>query len=265
MAMRSILNLDINLGLFGFPVAVYKATNEPTEGIAFRQLHRVCSTPINQVKRCATCNADVPTSDLVKGYPEGTAFITITDDELKALKPEAAGIISIAGYLSHDEIDESFHVGSVYYLKPGGKDPTTFATWREGLEGRFAIGTVVMYGREHVVAIRAFDRLLALHMLRSKAEVRLAADVPGYDKVPTTARPEHVELMRQLIERESITFDDVVIEKDKYVTAVQELIESKRTGVPLAGRPAPPAPHQSADIMAALKASLAAPRKTRAA
>ena len=31
--MRSVLSLDINLGLFGFPVKVYKGTNDPNEAL----------------------------------------------------------------------------------------------------------------------------------------------------------------------------------------------------------------------------------------
>jgi DNA end-binding protein Ku len=258
--MRSVLNLNINLGLFGFPVKVYKATNDPAEGIGFRQLHADCGTPINQVKRCSKCEKDVAASELLKGYEiAGGKFVTFTEEEIKALKPEAAGTIKIEGYLAADEIDHTYQDGTVYFLKPDGKDFTTFTTWREALAGRWAVGKVVMYGREHVVAIRAVDRLLSMHFLRAHSEIRNIADVPGYETVPETANAEHLELMSQLVDQRTISFDDVVIDKDAYVLAVQALIESR-----IAGLPAPEqvefkaAVTPGANLLEMLKASLAA-------
>src|SRR6185436_2742011 len=84
--MRSVLALDINLGLFGFPVKVYKATNDPTEGVSFRQTHAACGTPIFQVKRCPKCEVDVPYADLGKGYELAPGnYLAFTEAEIKAL------------------------------------------------------------------------------------------------------------------------------------------------------------------------------------
>lgn len=258
-SMRSVLNLNINLGLFGFPVKVYKATNDPAEGVGFRQVHGECGTPINQVKRCSKCEKDVQMSDLVKGYEYGGTMLTFTEDEVKALRPEAAGTIKIEGYLAADEIDTAYQDGTVYFLKPDGKDFTTFTTWREALAGRWAVGRVVMYGRERVVAIRAVDRLLSMHYVRSHAEIRNIADVPGYDTVAEHAQADHLELMAQMIEQRTIEFDDVVIEKDAYFVAVSELIESRKAGLPAPSQAEfKPASTPGVDLLAMLKASLAA-------
>lgn len=264
--MRALQNLNISLGMFGFPVKVYKGTDDPTDGIGFRQIHAACKTPINQVKRCVTCNVDVPTSELLKGYETNGAMLAFTDEEVKALKPEAAGTIKIDGYLSPEAVDPCYQGGYVYYLAPdrGDKqkaDADTFATWRDALKGRWAVGKVVMYGREHVVAIRAVDRMLAMHFLRTHAEIRSLADVPGYNNIPETSKPEYAELMAQLVDAKAIRFDDVAIEQDSYVTAVKALIQSRVDGT-AAPTPAAAGPATSgSDLMAMLKASVAAMSK----
>jgi DNA end-binding protein Ku len=264
MAMRSVANLTIQLGLFGFPIKVYKATNDPSEGTGFRQVHAACSHPINQVKRCAHCEVDVPWGDLAKGVEVAPGeFITISDDDLKALKPEGDGTVKIDGYLAAGELDDAYLDGTVYFLSPTGPgkkiDTDTFTTFRDALNGRWAIGKVVMYGRERVVAIRALDRLLAMHFIRTHAEVRTVADVPGYANVPETAKAEYLALMAQVMDRSPIVIDDVVLESDAYADAVRALVAARVAGSPVAQAAAAAAPAATGgvDLMAMLRASLA--------
>lgn len=257
--MRSVLTLDINLGLFGFPVKVYKAINDPSEGVAFRQIHGACKTPINQVKRCQTCNVDVPYGDLMKGYEIAPGnFLAFTEAEIKALRPENAGVLKVDGYMAADEVDATYHTGSVYYLAPGGKDHTTFATFREALGERYAVGKAVLYGREHVVVIRAVERVLSMHLVRAHGEIRNVEDVPSYDKIPGAAKAEHVALMDQLMGASVLRLDDVAFDSDSYADAVKALIAARTAGAP-DPTPADAAPvPQANDLMAMLQKSLAA-------
>jgi DNA end-binding protein Ku len=258
-SMRSLQNLDINLGLFGFPVKVYKAINDPAEGVSFRQVHGACGTPINLVKRCQTCAADVQQAELVKGYEVAPGnFLTFTEDELKALRPDRLGVVQVDGYVGEDAVGDSYYDGSVYYLSPGGKDSTTFVTFRDALADRMAVGKVVMYGRERVVVIRSTGKLLAMHFLRNHADIRTISDVPQYAAVPEQANAQHLALMAQLMDAKRVSFDDVVLESDSYAEAVKALIQSRVDGAP-APVPAAVVPQAATvDLMAMLNASLAA-------
>ena len=73
--------------------------------------------------------------------------------------------------------------GTVYFLAPGGRDHTTFITFRDALGGRWAVGKVVLYGREQVFAIRN------------------PLDVPSYDQIPDVSKVDHVTLMAQLMDQ----------------------------------------------------------------
>lgn len=261
--MRALQSLDINLGLFGFSVKIYKAIEDPSEAISFRQLHRACNSPINAPKVCHKCGdgthpAIVPMSDIVKGFEyQPNQFVLVADDEIKALRPVRDAQVKINGYVDANEIDAAYLEGTVYYLAPGGKDSTTFVTWRDALGNKCAMGTVVMYGRERVVAIKAHDRMLALYFVRTKAEVRSTEDVPGYNAIPVVSQQAHRDLMAQVIDTQMVSFDDVTVESDRYVNAVRSLIDSKISGQPLVETEAPAAIPSAMDLIAAMKATLA--------
>ncbi len=255
--MRSLQTLDISLGLFGFSTKVYKSIDDPADAVSFKQLHSTCREPITQVKRCNKCNVDVPYGDILKGYPTGpNTYLAFTEAEVKAIKPAAEGVIKIDGYVGADDIDTAFLSGVMYYLAPNDKMATTFATFRDALNGRWALGKVVMYGREYVAAIRAVERILAMHFLRSTAEIRNPANVPAYDKIPEFATDEHIELMSQLIDNSLVNISDVMLESDTYADAVRSLVKARMDGMPDPMPAAAPSLPNTPDLMKMLKASL---------
>lgn len=261
--MRSVLNLNVDLGMFGFGVKLYKAMDDAGSGIGFRQVHASCGTPIHQVKRCAKCECDATTDQLLKGYEfQPGKFVTFTDDEVKSVKPENDGVLKVLGYLSTDAIDPAFFDGGVWFLAPADKDMTTFATFRDALNGRWAVGRVVMYGREHVVAVRATDRVLSLHYIRTHAEFRSVENIPSVGKIPETAAPEYIAMMSQLMDAKRVDFDEVVLEHNAADVALQKMVDARVAGeaLPIATVAEPPKT-SAVDLMAMLKASLAAAAK----
>ena len=70
--MRSILNLDISLGLFGFPVKVYKAINDPNEGVQLPpDSRRPARRPSIWSNAARPATSMCLTQDLMKGYEIG--------------------------------------------------------------------------------------------------------------------------------------------------------------------------------------------------
>ena len=263
MAARAVAKVSVSLGLFGFPVSIYKATDEPTSSVSFKILHEGCNKPINRKDSCSGCGATVTKTNSVKGFaePDGS-FLVFTEDEIKAMRPKNDGSLAITGYLPQVEMDPSYLSGDVYYLAPQDKsDPVTFATFRDALGPRFAIGSVVMYGREHIVAIRAFQSVLAMHFVRNHAEVRDIADLPGLAGIPNAAPAEYVSMMEQFMSATSMSFPEVALESDGYADAVMAAVEARRGGKP-APEAAPVAQQLAVnDLKAALMASLAAAGK----
>ncbi len=262
MAMRSVTTLNLQVGpLIGIPVRVYKAEDEPKSGVEFKQVHAACGKPVNRPSVCRTCEREIQFSEIKKAYPlTDTQHIIIEESEIKALRPERDGQIGVEAYVNPEDIQPTYFAGPAYRLMPATKDTAAFCTFREALDGRYALAKVVLYGRERVVAIRAEGRALAMFYMRSKAEVRNAAEMPGYDEVPLFVRPEYVAMMKQLIDaHDDVSFDDVTITKDRYFAALQRLVAEKVSGltpnVTVPDEPQAP-PTSGSDIMARLQASL---------
>jgi DNA end-binding protein Ku len=259
--MRAILSVDISLGLFSVPVKLYTAVEEGAAGFGFRQLHRECKTPINMTRHCGHCERDIAYEEIVKGTEaivknaEGglaPGWVTVEESELAALKPQRESL-KVLGYVGAVDIDPTYFTGSVYYLLPGSKDATAFATFRDSLGERAALGRVVLWGREHVVCVRPAGRAMTLHTMRSMAEFRRAKELPGYDALPSDSPEEYRKLMGQIMARDAIKLEDVVIVKDAYRMAVEKLVQSKAAGTEFTPEVAPEAP-KTPDLLAALQA-----------
>ncbi len=198
---------------------------------------------------------------LAAALPPPGNFRAFTEDEIKALRPEKAGVLKVDGYMAADEIDTSYHNGTVYFLAPGGKDHTTFITFRDALGGRWAVGKVVLCGREQVVAIRAVEHVLSMHVVRAHNEIRNSLDVPSYDQIPDASKVDHVTLMAQLMDQSTLRLDDVAFDSDSSADAVKALIDARKAGQPNPAQADAAPVAQATDLMAMLKASLAATKQ----
>src|SRR4029078_11763891 len=117
-----------------------------------------------------------------------------------------------------------------YYLAPdGGMAGDAFAVMRDGMRGKIGIGKLALYGREYLVAVRAFERGLVMHTLHHAAEMRGIDAVEELNSVPATVKPEEMKLARQVIE----TFEqplDLSSYKDEYREGLQRIIDAKIAG-----------------------------------
>jgi DNA end-binding protein Ku len=265
MGMRSVASLTLQIGpIIGIPVKVYLATDKSVGGVSFRQVHKACGNRIERPALCRTCNREIQPGEIGKAYElTPTQVVPVSDEELKSLRLERDGQMSVETFIAPEEIDPTFFDGGVYRLMPSTKDTVAFVTFRDALAGRYALAKAILRdgGRERVVAIRADGRALAMHFLRAKAEVRAADDMPGYDTLALFTRPEHVALMSQLIESHPVVpFEEVAITTDRYVAGVRRFLAEKLSGLPasdaIPDAPAAPAP-STADLEALLRRSLA--------
>jgi DNA end-binding protein Ku len=96
-------------------------------------------------------------------------------------------------------------------------------------ENRFAVGTMVLAGRDHVVLIRGLERLLAVTFLDYAAQVKPPSAFD--DEVPDTKVSSHeLKLARTLVEESTPDKFDFAAYKDDYSTKVSELVDAKISG-----------------------------------
>ena len=235
--LRATWRGSIRISLVTVPIRVFPATTSASD-VSFRQLHRVCQTPIQYKKWCPHCDEEVTADEIAKGYEAAKGeFVLVEDEEIRKLRPEATHVIDVSHVLDAGAIDP-IYVERVYFLAPDNKPAAaSYAVLRDGLQGRAAVGRLAVHGREYLAALVAREHAIAMYTLRTAGEVRSLGAISELEDVPATVKPDEVRLAKQVLEHfESDA--DLSAFTDNYQTALKELLESKR---PTAVSPAPAA------------------------
>ncbi len=246
----------ISFGLVTVPVRAVSATK--SRDVRFNQLEQSTGARIRYRRVSEQTGDEVPTDQIVKGYEISPGqYVTVTDDEMKALAPKASRTIDIEDFVDLDDIDPVYFE-QPYYLAP---DPNAVKPYRLLVDAmtelrKVAIGRFVMRSKERLVAIRPIDGLLCLETMRYADEI-----VPVSEVVPPLEEgheptERELEMARQLVSSLATGFDP-----GKYHDAYREellgLIEQKAAGEEIVARPAAEESGKVLDLMAALEASLA--------
>jgi DNA end-binding protein Ku len=255
MAPRANWKGFLRLSLVTCPIALFPATSE-SEKISFNQINRKTGHRIKYSKVDAETGEEVESSDIMKGYKVDTdTYLEVTKDELENIALESTRTIDIDQFVPRSEIDDLYLVRP-YYLVPDGKvGHDAYAVIRETIRSldKVALARVVLTNREHVIALEARDKGLMGMLLRYPYEVR--ADSEYFDDIQDVKiTKEMLDLAKHIVETKSGHFEPDKFE-DHYEAALQDLLEKKKNGLPIAKAVAP-SKGNVINLMEALKASL---------
>jgi DNA end-binding protein Ku len=255
MAPRAHWKGFLRLSLVTCPVALYPATSE-SEKISFNQLNRKTGHRIKYSKVDADTGEEVANEHIVKGYKVDTdTFVEVSKEELENLALESTRTIEIDEFVDRTEIDPRYLIRP-YYLRPDGKvGHDAFAVIREtiGEMNKVAIGRVVLTNREHIIALEAMDKGLIGTLLRYPYEVRDPAEY--FDEIQDVkVTKDMLDLARHIVEQKSGSFEPGQFE-DQYENALVDLINKKRSGMPITPRERPKG-ENVVDLMDALRKSV---------
>jgi DNA end-binding protein Ku len=246
----------ISFGLVTIPMKLY-STGESAAGVQFNMLHKKCRSRLKQQYICPVDNEVVGREDIVKGYEYSKGqYVLFTEEELKALVPEPTNAVEITEFVPLEQVDPIYFEKS-YYIGPdkGGDKPYRLLAEAMKQTNRAALARYVARGKDQFVLLRPFGEGLIMQQLRYSDELRPFSEVPV--GAADVKEPE-LKLAIQLIEQ--IATDEFHPEtyEDKQRMQVRELIDRKVQGEEITPAPAPEPKAQVIDLMAALKASLAA-------
>src|ERR687891_1123521 len=182
---------SISFGLVNIPVKLYTAI-DTSKDFSFNQLdskgHR-----IQYRKWCPVEEREVPYPEIKKCYEIAKdQYVVIEKQDLERIAVESTRTINIKEFIDEQELDPLF-VEKSYYIAPdsavnkrGGKrkvrDSSSTSIQDKAYSllvkvlhdlKKAAIGKVVLRGeKEHLVAIRAYQRGLVLHTLHYLSEIR---------------------------------------------------------------------------------------------
>jgi DNA end-binding protein Ku len=226
MAPRPYWKGHIRLSLVSFEVQLYAAAK------AARQfpLHQIDKKSGERIRyqTIVPGKGKVPRDEIIKGYEyEKNHYVTFEPKELEKLKLESKHTIDLVQFVDTHEIDVMYFE-KPYYVAPGSDvAEEAFRVVRDALRQtkKYALGQIVLAGRERIVALKPCGKGLVLETLRYGEEVREAESY--FDDIDTKPAPEEqLKLAKQLIEQKSAKFDPDKF-KDHYDDAMRQLIKAK--------------------------------------
>jgi DNA end-binding protein Ku len=255
---RASWNGFLRLSLVSCPVSLVPATTE-AKRIRFNQLNAETGNRVAQQLVDSKTGETVDRDQIVKGYEyDRGRYVTITDDELKALQIESSKIIDLDRFVDRDEVDPVY-LDTSYYVYPDGKlAAETFRVIGEAMarKNKVGLGRVTISSREREVLVEPRGAGLVMSTVRSADEVRPAEfEAPAKDDIDA----DMVAIAESIIERRSGAFDPASF-RDRYQDALRELVAEKTKGQVMAPREVAEPP-KVINLMDALKRSLAQEEK----
>jgi DNA end-binding protein Ku len=254
---RAIWSGAISFGLVNIPVKLYSAVSRKT--VRFHQIDAESGARVRQ-KRVGADGEEVPYEQIVKGYEIGPdRYVTIAPEELEALEPKKTRTIDIEDFVDLAQIDPMYY-DHPYYLAPDTGAAKAYRLLVDAMDesGKVAIARVVLRSKEHLVAIRPRDGVLAMETMLFADEVVSpdSLDELAVDGDLETSDRE-LAMAQQLIDSLSSEFEPEKY-RDEYRERVLDLIERKAQGETIVVEAPAEEPEKVPDLMAALEASIAA-------
>ena len=259
--MRSIWKGAISFGLVTIPVKLYSATE--AKDVSFHQVRRSDGSRIKYKRVAAVDGEEVAYGDIAKGYELSNGeTVVLTDDDFKDLPLTTSRAIDVLQFVPLEEVDPIYFEKS-YYLEPDKAGTKPYVLLRDALEqsGKVAVVKIALRNRESLATLRVRDGVFVLETMLWPDEVR----VPDFDFLgeDVEVRSQELAMAGSLIETLAGEFDPNQY-KDSYREALQSVIEAKIEGREVV-QPAQDQPTAGTvvDLMAALRASVAAAKKER--
>ncbi len=254
MAARPTWKGFLKVSLVTIPVRVYPAT-ESSATISFNQLHEECQTRIQQKKWCPSCERELTSAEIVKGYEfEKGRWVVVSDEDIAKVKTESTKVINLLQFADSDEIDPMY-VDKAYYLAPDtAMASDAYAVMRDGMAGKAGIGKVAIHGREYLVAVKPHKNGLVMYTLHHAAEIRTIDQIDELRDVRGKVSPAEAKLAQQVIESYQAPLD-LKTYTDEYQASLRAIIDAKVAGEEVVA-PREEAAPKVIDLMEALRRSL---------
>jgi DNA end-binding protein Ku len=260
--MRSIWKGAISFGLVTIPVKLYSATEQ--KDVSFHQVHRTDAGRIKYKRVCTVCGEDVAFADIAKGYelPSGE-MVVLTDEDFATLPLATGRRIDVLQFVPLEDVDPIYFAKS-YYLEPDAQGTKPYVLLRDALErsDKVAVVKVALRQRESLATLRVRDGVFVLETMLWPDEVRTPTFAFLDEKVEI--RPQELTMASSLIESMVGDFEPSEY-TDAYREALQAVIEAKIEGREVVQPEEAAAEPAATDLLGALRASVEAAKKSRAA
>ncbi|WP_282937826.1 Ku protein [Paenibacillus sp. RC67] len=251
--MHTVWKGAISFGLVHVPVKMFSATED--KDISMRYIHKECTTPLNFVRKCLTCEREVEWEEIARGYEyEPGSFVLFEKDELEKLNGEVTKEIKILDFVQLTDIDP-IYFQKTYYLAPNETGANAYNLLLEAMKqtGKIGIAKVSIRSKSSLAAVRVIDNCIAMETIFYPDEIRSIDQVPNLPE-QSNVNDKELQMAKMLIEQLTTPFEPEKY-KDDYRESLLLAIEQKVNGQQVS---VAPEPHKTnvIDLMSALQASL---------
>lgn len=278
MGTRSVWNGSISFGLVNIPIKLF-TVSESNKDYSFNQLDEK-GHKIQYKKWCPIEEREVPYEEIKKGFKIAKdEYIVIEKEDLDNIKAISTKTIDIKEFIDLKDFDtilieKSYYVspstdGTVKQRKGKQKDNIVsasnkaFRLFVNSLKdtNKIAVGKAVLKDREHLVALRPYQRGLIIHQLMYQEEITPIDEIEGMPRSESYTSPvpideKELELGKMLIGNLTNSQFDVTQYSDEYTKELEKLITAKSKGITYKTEEKKDSVNTSNDLIEALKASV---------
>jgi DNA end-binding protein Ku len=256
--VRAIWNGFISFGLVTIPVSVGLA--QQRSDVSFRTLSRETMQPVKQKRWDPERDVEVGPDDTVKGWEVSKGrYVPVEDAELERFAARQEKTIQILAFVELPEVDPVYYERA-YWLEPQERAERPYKLLHEAMErsGRAALGRFVLSTKEHLVLLRPAGGILALETLYYPEDVRIRDQREISERLADVeVADQELTMAEQLVEGLAREFQPEDYPNETRASLL-EFLEAKVAGEEIAEPDEVREPAPVVDLMAALKASLAA-------
>lgn len=143
----------ISLGLLYIPVGLYTTTRN--NDVRFNQLCKDTKERVKYKKYCPSCNKEVKSDGIIKGYEyETDKYVVMTEEDLEKIKTKKDKTIHIIQFVDLPEIDLIYYEKNYYAIPDAGAEKA-FELLRTVMlsERKVALAKTVMGTKENLIVL----------------------------------------------------------------------------------------------------------------
>lgn len=215
----------ISLGLLYIPVGLYTTTRN--NDLRFNQLCKDTKERVRYKKYCPSCNKEVKTHDIIKGYEyETDKYVVMTQDEMEKIKTKKDKTIHIIQFVNLPEIDQIYYEKN-YYAIPAAGAEKAFELLRTVMlaQGKVALAKTVMGTKENLLVLYPTNEgMIAKTLFYQDEIVALPKQTPKVD-----LSDAEIAMAKTLLDSLTKPFDASTY-KDEYQERLRDAIMQKIRG-----------------------------------
>jgi DNA end-binding protein Ku len=276
MTARTIWKGSISFGLVNIPVQVFAATQKE-EFSSFNQLDEK-GHKIKYKKWCPIEEREVPWAEIKKGYEiTKNNYVILEKEDLENIKLKTTHTIEINEFIDSKDFDPLF-IEKNYYIGPDSGAPKKKKNTSPSISkayslfikilnetNKVAIGKVVLRDKEHLVALRSYQRGLVMHQLKYLDEIKPMDEIEGISSgEQPKVEDKELSLGKTLVDNLTSEQFDIGKYSDTYSKELEKLIEAKSKGHKLTiSEEEGETTEDTTNLLEALKASISTKTKPR--